>query len=149
MAAVTPTRASCQATVTVFDDTAPAATASLDPVINDDDSDSDSDSDSDGGGRFVASFSATDGCDSSPSCGAVLTVPGCSPIAIEDGQVIDFKPRSTCRVKEKNGRLEVKGPSLTLDVSCTDASGNTGTASAEPPPPPPDDDDDSDSDSDG
>ena len=113
--------------VTVQDTTVPDVAAALVPI-------GDGDEDDDDEGRFRVEFSATDACDASPAVSAVLEVSGIAdPIAVTNGQVIEFEFEDDgTEVETENGVLEIESPGLTLRVTGTDSSGNTGEATAQP-----------------
>ena len=134
--------------VSVQDTLPPVVTASLKRVNDDSDGgdsdsdsdsgDSDSDSDSDDGdreksGRFEVSYSAADACSPSVSCSAVLIVPRCGSFRVNASQVVAFEQdEDDCESEFEDGILEIEGPALRLDVTCSDATGNSTTAQASP-----------------
>ena len=145
-------------TVTVVDTIPPDVAADLIPVAPGDD-DEDSDSDSDNGlpeGALLVAFGAADVCDGNPICTAVLEI-DChgddddddsdddggviEPIPVVNGQVIGFDSDDDCEVDNTGGFLEIEASSITLVVTCTDASGNEAVNMAMPPLPAGDDDD--------
>ncbi len=114
--------------VTVEDTTPPNISAALVPVGEGDEVGDDDE------GRFRISFSANDVCDQSPSVTAVLAVAGVPDIPVTDGQIIEFEfDDEDTEVDVEDGILEIEAPALTLQVTATDASGNTAVATAQPP----------------
>jgi hypothetical protein len=100
--------------VTVVDTTAPVVTATLVPVSLEEDE-----------GSFRVVFSATDLVDANPAITATL-----NGATVTNGQVVKLERDDEAKVEFERGKLEIKGMSFSLDVSATDASGNTGTAAA-------------------
>lgn len=110
---------SCTATVSVEDQTPPAITASLDPVSEGDES---GDSDE---GRFMVAFGAADNCALTSPTTALLKAPGCAPVPVINGQVVEFEveDEGSCELEVENGIIEIEAASLTLEVTAEDATG--------------------------
>jgi len=106
--------ASDQMVVTVVDTTAPTVTATLVAVDLKKNK-----------GKFRVEFSATDIVDANPVIVATL-----NGTAVTNGQIVELKRKKHAKVEFEHGELEVEGMTFSLDVSATDASGNTGSASA-------------------
>ncbi|MFQ5700934.1 MAG: hypothetical protein ACE5HU_03730 [Acidobacteriota bacterium] len=105
-----------------FDETAPQITAMI-ACRGDDDCEEDEDE-----GSFTIGVDVMDSCDPGASVTSVLLVPGCDAIPVSDGQAVEFEGGfEQCQVDSRNDTLEIKGPSLTLLVTATDASGNAAT----------------------
>ncbi len=112
---------SCSAVVTVVDQEPPTITASLARIS--------------GNrwwqwrrmGRYVVRFGAEDNCGLTSPTTAVLNAPGCAPIPVADGAILELrstKHSGSCRVSYKRGVLRIWGAgSLTLEVTAEDASG--------------------------
>ncbi|MEE8537683.1 MAG: hypothetical protein V3S71_06705 [Acidobacteriota bacterium] len=99
-----------------MDSTLPDVTAALVPAgkVKDDE------------GRFRVEFSCSD------TCGDVTTTAKLNRIPVKNGQAVELKVDDDREVEFDDGILELEAPSFSLDVFCTDASGNTGTATAMP-----------------
>ena len=55
--------------------------------------------------------------------------PGCPAIAVADGEIVELeRDDEGCEIETENGQLEIEAPGLTLQVTATDAAGNTATA---------------------
>jgi len=110
--------------VTVVDTTAPSVTAELVPLGKGHKGKDDEHEDQAKKGLFKVVFSATDIADPSPVLTATL-----NGVTVSNGQIVTLKNGKKAKSEIEHGRLEIQGLSFTLDVSATDASGNTGTAS--------------------
>jgi len=111
--------------VTVVDTTAPTVTAQLVPVVvSDDDDDEHKHKEHARKGLFKVVFSASDIVDPNPVLTATL-----NGATVTNGQIVELKQSKKSEAEFEHGKLEIKGMSFTLNVSATDASGNTGTAS--------------------
>lgn len=129
--------------VSVVDTTAPVVTASLDLQGHGDEKHDDDE------GRFFVHFGATDACDPNLTVSAVLLVHGWpAPVSVADGQLIEFEfDDEEAEVEWETKRdgsweLEIEGPALTLQVTATDASGNSAVVEIQPVGLNPDNDDD-------
>jgi len=98
--------------VTVVDTTAPAVTVKLVAVGMDEDE-----------ALFRVTFSATDIADPNPTVTATL-----NGATVTNGQVVKLERDDEVKVEFEHGKLEIKGMNFSLNVSATDASGNTGAA---------------------
>ena len=113
--------------VTVQDTTPPTVTAQLIPVSSGHDEDEHHgghDGKHGGSGLFQVVFSASDIVDPNPVLTATL-----NGATVSNGQIVKLERSKKAEVETEHGTLEISGLSFTLDVSATDASGNTGTAS--------------------
>ncbi len=126
---------SCAAVVTVVDQMPPTITASLDRIAwKKEDGDE---------ARYEVSFSAVDNCGLTSPTTAVLSAPGCAPVPVANGAVVEFElEKKSCEVKFSKGVIKIEATRLTLNVTAEDATGFT-TVSVDAVLPP-DDDDDSD-----
>jgi len=98
--------------VTVVDTTAPVVTAKLVSVGMDEDE-----------ALFRVTFSATDIADPNPTVTAML-----SGATVTNGQVVKLERDDEAKVEFEHSKLEIKGMNFSLNVSATDASGNSGSA---------------------
>lgn len=110
-------QSNCVFSVAVVDTTAPILTAALVPVGEVDDDE----------GRFRIEFSCDDSCDVDAIPTAVL-----NNIPVTNGQVIELELDDDNDVDWDDGVLQIEAPSIELEVTCQDASGNVGTATALP-----------------
>lgn len=94
-----------------------------------DDDDDDGDHHGNDGDVLLVEFAASDACDPNATVTGTLLVGTCQSLPAEDGGTIEFKRNKQCKVgqREKGDVLEIKGPSLTLRVAGSDASGNDAT----------------------
>lgn len=119
--------ASATQRITVVDTTPPTVVAALDPIGSGDDDDDDDE------GRFRVRFAVSDLVDPTPTVVSVLIAGKRRTLSVADGQVVEFEREDEDIEIEREGRvLEIEAPSLTLRVTATDFSGNTGEAEAEP-----------------
>jgi len=81
------------------------------------------------GDKLIVEFAATDACDTNATVTGTLLVGTCQSLPAIDGETIEFKRNKHCKVGscDKDDVLEIKGPSLTLRVTGSDASGNDAT----------------------
>jgi len=98
--------------VTVVDTTAPAVTATLVPVSMEEDE-----------AVFRVKFTASDIADPNPAVTATL-----NGATVTNGQIVKLERDDELKVEFEHGKLEIKGMNFSLNVSATDASGNTGNA---------------------
>jgi len=132
------------------DTVAPVATAGLTLTSSGDDEGEPSGSHDDDEGIFLIVASCADNCDGVAGCGAatVSAVLACSDgqsVVVMPGDAVELENESEggCEFEVENGRIEIEG-NVTLIVTCTDSSGNTGTATAVPLGLAPDNDNDAD-----
>jgi len=122
------------AVVTSSDTIAPTITAELTPHGDGDEPDDDDE------GRFIVSFSVIDSCGAVTTTEAVFLIPGwLTPIAVENGQLIEFEIEDEADDVEIEWEyeggvsiLEIEASALTLQVTATDSEGNSAVTEAVP-----------------
>ncbi|MFQ5493855.1 MAG: FG-GAP repeat protein, partial [Phycisphaerae bacterium] len=150
-----------------LDTVPPVIACEIVPVTGDDsedseDSDDSGDSEDEGGGggeeeeeevvggahptEFAILFDAVDDC-GEVEISAVVDI-GCRLVPVENGTVVRLKCKDTCRVREKDDRLDIKAAAAILIVTAVDESGNTSSCEVVLCVPP-DDSGDDDSEDDG
>lgn len=130
------------ANISVVDTTPPTVTASLDLVSNGDDYD-----DADDEAPFVIGLSASDICDPSLTVSAVLKLPNGQQVSVSNLDVIEFEfDDEGVEIEFEDGELEIEAPSMILEVTAMDASGNMAVATAQPVGLNPDNDDETEDD---
>lgn len=81
------------------------------------------------GGIYIVRGGAADVCGGFGFITRSLMMPGCEPVSILDGQVVEYVPaRAGCTVSMAQGRLRIESASMALRVSAGDGRENVATS---------------------